>query len=363
MILKNRGKSLFDNLEIGKLGMTENAFSFLILRFDFSGLDTSSFDAFEMSLNFKINDIIKEFIIRYDIKIEINEDDSISSFQRLQSQIRLEGKKIYILVDEYDSSINSALGNKELTSRLRVNDEFSRPIKQIESKFKLIFSRFKEALQNPNVRIFITGVTPLVLTEFTSGFNVAFDITTDFRFDELYGFREEQVRDGLNNLKLLNNSMKDEIIRIWRAKDNGYRFSHEQKNALFNPTKILYSLNYTQVNSNLYPKETDITKLLKFREDKNSKPSEAVLRIVAKESKSKEILEDFIVSEQESLLNEKFTLSDLENIAERNNLISYLFYNGGVTFSKKDSWPVEIFKIPNQTAKKEFIDEIVKQRN
>jgi Predicted AAA-ATPase len=46
-------------------------------------------------------------------------------------------------------------------------------------------------------RTFITGVTPLVLSEFTSGFNITVDISTRAKFWDLYGFSADDVWRGL----------------------------------------------------------------------------------------------------------------------------------------------------------------------
>ena len=110
-------------------------------------------------------------------------------------------------IDEYDVSINKALGNPTFVSSLQVPEEGSRnPLQRMENMYAEFFTKLKTACDENVARCFITGVTPLALNEFTSGFNIATHITNDLRFASLYGFTEADVQNGLARLKLSDTS-------------------------------------------------------------------------------------------------------------------------------------------------------------
>jgi hypothetical protein len=49
-------------------------------------------------------------------------------------------------------------------------------------------------------RFFITGVSPLMLNELSSGFNITSDMTTDIDFNEMIGFTNEEVKRLLDKV-------------------------------------------------------------------------------------------------------------------------------------------------------------------
>jgi hypothetical protein len=230
--VKTVNEKTFQDLYIGKKP-TKNAHQFLVLSFNFSGIDTTSFEGFEADFNDKLNSQMETFKIYYkdeliDLPIEINEKNAADTFQKLVATVSRTGQNLYVLVDEYDASINEALGNVELVKSLQSDPKSSREseqkTKKIETKFKQFFSRLKEASQEYGVFIFVTGVTPLALTEFTSGFNDARDITLGRNFAEMYGFTEDEVKGQLNFIPHELN-LVDDIATALREKHNGYRFS------------------------------------------------------------------------------------------------------------------------------------------
>jgi Predicted AAA-ATPase len=99
-----------------------------------------------------------------------------------------------VLIDEYDTSFTATL------------EAWVREAKQSGSQseisgYKNFFSALTTAIGQAIATCFITGVAPIALTEFSSGFNIAVDITTDPRFEGLYGFTEADVRRGLASVQ------------------------------------------------------------------------------------------------------------------------------------------------------------------
>eukprot|EP01080_Neovahlkampfia_damariscottae_P012455 gene12455-6206_t len=366
--IKTLDKNLFQGLKIGE-NMTPSAHSYLILRFDFFGLDTTSFEAFEEDLNDKLNDVMREFKKDYKEELkdsfEINENNAVSTFQRLKASVLRNGQKLYILVDEYDSSLNSVLGNKSMVSKLR--------IELVSSKFKQIFSRFKESTNDPNVKIFITGVTPLVLSEFTSGFNIARDIGLMEEFSNLYGFTKEVIEGLKKQTPKLSDSIIEKIMKIWENNDNGYKFTLNQNVLLYNPNKIMFGLSEIQMKLKRIPdllKNNDdiiLKDLLTYFEDSNTKPAESILHLISKHPLTNKITTDLLNNNNKVLCEKglftRFNLYELENISQNDSgFISYLYFNGALTFSENQNnieFPSLFFSIPNLTAKREFIDSML----
>src|SRR5262245_16699645 len=103
-----------------------------------------------------------------------------------------------LLIDEYDNFLNSVIGNKEFA---RDPEE----LKKMEFTFKAFFSNIKSRL-GLNLRVFIAGVTPMVLSMYTSGFNVGLNNLQDQHCPNLFGFSEDDVNSGLKLLSLAHDA-------------------------------------------------------------------------------------------------------------------------------------------------------------
>ncbi|RGB24487.1 hypothetical protein C1646_676355 [Rhizophagus diaphanus] len=82
--------------------------------------------------------------------------------------------KVYIFIDEYDAEMNEALKNESVL-HAHYKNSLSR-IKAMESSFKQFYSRLKSACDKGITYIFQTGMTPIIMAEFTSGFNILTDL-------------------------------------------------------------------------------------------------------------------------------------------------------------------------------------------
>ncbi|RME03665.1 MAG: AAA family ATPase, partial [Deltaproteobacteria bacterium] len=72
---------------------------------------------------------------------------------------------------------------------------------QKDGPLKTLFKGVKAATRGEGLeRIFMTSVSPIVMSDITSGFNIARDIHLDPRFHDLCGFREEEVAVALEEI-------------------------------------------------------------------------------------------------------------------------------------------------------------------
>lgn len=286
-----------------------------------------------------------------------------------------------MIIDEYDASINRTLGRDLLVSPYRV-DQSGNPFKQIENIYGEFLSLIKTACDSNVARCFITGVTPLV---FTSGFNIALHITHDLRFASLYGFTEDDVRNGLARLKLAQRlgdgkEIEEKIMESWRRDHRGYCFHPEQKVALYNPTCVLHGLGrleqilwYYPPPSSLRPEQAANYLLTEIGSDSNSMPAEATLRAIEASPYAPMVIAEALSSDGAEVecaggVANHFRLSNMHELAtDRRALVSFMFYTGALTYAprpRRPSSPLSFIElkhslcIPNGVARKEFAGEL-----
>ena len=99
-------------------------------------------------------------------------------------------------------------------------------------------------------RVFITGVSPVVLSDMTSGYNVATSIYFYPELNNICGITQaelnhlvDQVLDECGHTE----SQKTQMLETMRQFYNGYRFCDDNDRPLiYNPTLCFYFLNHYQ---------------------------------------------------------------------------------------------------------------------
>ena len=94
--------------------------------------------------------------------------------------------------------MNEALKNEALLKALtshhkNESDSTKSKLRLIESLYKQFFSRLKTACDEDIASVFLTGVTPVAMAEFTSGFNISKDLALNEKFWDLYGFKKCEI--------------------------------------------------------------------------------------------------------------------------------------------------------------------------
>jgi len=361
---KDRLKELFGEFWIWK-NLTRNAATFLILPLDFSNLEIIDYATFNQDFNIKNNVILNEFIRKY--KQELGEvalldetSDFVANFRKLCGMLKERGLKMYVTIDEYDTSLMEVFSNQILVNSMKIKKENKDPkveeSEKIESQFKRFFSSLKEANKG-DVNVFVTGVSPLCLTEFTSGWNHFETISNDEDFAELYGLTEKDIRKGIEMIKpSIPKDIQEKLISYCDFY-NGYCFYPEQKNRLFNPGRIVYFLKkvrsrWLKQHENLKGEEL-FKRLVKFKKTQ-TKPAESTLKYITTSEVSRSLLQDLLKEENATIQCEKgidpgFSLEQIQ--VDRRSLISFMFYTGALTYAGECS-----FRIPNSDAKVEFVE-------
>lgn len=218
---------------------TALASSFRILHFDFSGLASAP----DLSLRFQT--CVKNSLVRFFHKYpHPNEDeilkkdfaDASTLIEAFFSLLEVDSRqKIYVIIDEYDQFANEILSRDVDAFKSLTSDQ---------GFYKDFFATLKKATNGVVGRVFITGVSSISLDSFTSGFNIATNISTEPLFAGMYGFTEEELRSLI--LKTVDPKKcqlsLDDIFGFMKDWYEGYRFSAESKETVFNPTQCLYCL-------------------------------------------------------------------------------------------------------------------------
>ncbi len=254
---KEKFDSLFEGLYIQK-NPTPLRNSYLILKFDFSGLTTISLDALRNDFNFRVRGSVEEVfranesLLGKENYLRFKERSPLLAASQMISELKKEahsvGAKVYTFIDEYDHFANKlAAEGKESF----VNDIISRTgfVREFYEQMKIasgegVFERF-----------YITGVSPIMLDELASGFNIMSNMTTHPEFNEMLGFTNAEVRSVLDMIpeERYAAKSKEEVFSDLVFYYNGYKFSEDSSSRVFNSDMVLYFFQY--FNDVGYPKE------------------------------------------------------------------------------------------------------------
>lgn len=219
---------------------------YFVLKWDFSGVSPQG-DSGEIKRNFYayLNDRIRDFSDYYQAILpdapRIDPQDALSSFRSLLASIRKTGHFLYLLIDEYDNFANELMMGHRAAEESRYQAILSG-----EGCMKVLFKTIKAAAGGQGLgRVFITGVSPVAMSDLTSGYNVAENIYLLPQFNALCGFREDEIAAATTQIAGecdLAPTKADEAVEMMRTFYNGYRFSPDAEQHIYNPTLALYFL-------------------------------------------------------------------------------------------------------------------------
>ena len=206
-------EKLYGDTYIGK-NPTALKNSYHILRFNFSGIDTSSVEATIKGFKAKTAGAIRYFAQYYGLDFFVNEEEEAENilYNLFKSfSLQKPDEKIYVIIDEYDHFANELLGFhteqfKELVSK--------------NGKVRKWYEILKKGTETVVDRIFITGVAPITLDSLTSGFNICSDKTRNELLNEMLGFTKEELIELMNSQEI----SKEEQAAILPVLKENYDF-------------------------------------------------------------------------------------------------------------------------------------------
>ena len=339
---KDKFEQLYKETYIGK-HPTPLKNSYHILRFNFSGIDTSTVDTTINGFKREVGSSIKLFVQKYGLDFYVNmEDEAENILDNLIKSfiVQKSNDKIYVIIDEYDHFANELLGFD--------TDQFKSLVSK-NGKVRKWYEILKKGTETVIDRIFITGVAPITLDSLTSGFNIGTDITRDEEFNEMLGFTEAELVELMNAQKI-SKEKEAEMLPIMKENYDGYKFSINGKEKIYNSTMCLYFLsNYTRleklpeslVDVNIASDYSKIGKMLDLC--KGEKRAEIIEKTVSGEGILSEITQKF---------NPAMEFTDMD-------LVSMLYYLGYLTIVKEELGMPEL-KVPNKVMREIYSDYFIK---
>ncbi|MCT4509420.1 MAG: ATP-binding protein [Tepidibacter sp.] len=342
---KDKFEDLFEDLYIGK-NPTSKKNKYLIWKISFAGIDTrNGEEQLIKSFNFNVLSSAKEFVIKYknilgenSIPAEANSAEMIMSYIKLITKIK--NKKVFVLIDEYDN-----FANELITGGQKVMYEV---ILHGEGFVKTFYKALKDATADNFERLFITGVSPIMLDDLTSGFNITENLTLEEEVNEIIGFTEREIREIIYKLSLDKRFDVEELIKDMQFYYNGYKFNEDTENTVYNTDMALYFLKHI-IRKGKYPKEMI---------DDNVKTDYSKIKQIALNFKDDTTLEEIISGEKVTTkLVSRFNLENMYNYNE--NFKSLLYYLGMLTIKESYMNGVEL-TIPNYVIKTVYWDYMFK---
>ena len=352
----DRFDALFGDLAIGKDPTAEHN-QYFVLKWDFSEVSPTG-DGEEIKrnlyryLNSRINDFSNYYRSTLGSAIPIDHEDAAVSFQGLLSAIRETGHSVYLLIDEYDNFAN------ELMMGIYQGARKSRyqAILSGEGCMKALFKVIKATAGTRGLgRVFITGVSPVVMSDLTSAYNVAENIYLQPQFNDLCGFREGEIAQVLSEIARecqLSGSQVDEALSMMRTFYNGYRFSPDAEQHIYNPTLALYFLKVFQRDCR-YPR-----KIL----DSNLAMDRGKMHYIARLPEGRQLIFDALAEENPVTISEladRFGVEDMFYAPKDTSFVaSLLYYFGILTLGGVTPFGKLILTIPNLVIRKLYAESI-----
>ena len=257
---------------------------------------------------------------------------------------------IYIMIDEYDNFANTLLS---------YNEEGYRTLTHGTGFFRLFFNVLKGATTGSGSalqRLFVTGVTPLTLSDVTSGFNIGRNVSMDKDFNEAIGFSESEVRQMLDYYREATGVFKhtnDEIIEHIRPWYDNYCFAKASAgdDRMFNSDMILYFM-YHYIKEGEYPEN-----LIDDNVTSDMAKTQKMVSYDKRPGKKASVIEEILFQGYTNRLVP--TSFRLENLGDPSSIVGLLYYLGLLSYGKNDKGyvcPV----ITNQVVREQYYTYLAK---
>ena len=351
----DRFEQLFGRLAIGKNPTVEHN-RYFVLKWDFSVVSPVG-DGEEIKrtlyryLNTRIGDFFNYYRKTLGDSLKIDHQDAIASFQTLLGAVRQAGHPLYLLIDEYDNFANELMVGHRATEESRYQ-----AISSGEGCMKALFKSVKAAAGGQGLgRVFITGVSPVAMSDLTSAYNVAENIYLLPHFDTLCGFREAELAVVLSRIAEecdLPQSDADEALAMMQTFYNGYRFSRNAEEQVYNPTLALYFLKVFQRDCR-YPDE-----IL----DSNLAMDRGKMHYISRLPEGRRLILDAL-TEAEPVhvprLADRFGVEDMLHAPKDTGFVaSLLYYFGILTLGGVTPFGELVLTIPNLVIRKLYAESI-----
>ena len=186
----------------------------------------------------------------------------------------------------------------------------------------------------------------------TSGFNISSDITKDARFNYMMGFSKEEIKEMMT-AQNISEEEQEKLMPIMKENYDGYLFSRDVKEKLYNSNMTLYFLNEYVAFGKVPERLVDVNIASDYSKIGN------MLKL-CKGEKKLSILSDMlsdkgIVSEITDKFNPEVDFGDKE-------MVSMLYYLGYLTIGG-DEFGIPVLRVPNLVMREIYTEYFMKLIN
>ncbi len=329
----------------GSSGGWPQANSYLVLTLDFSHIETDSRKKTREGFLRNVSNGIKLFFRRYGPELPdldqaeiLAADDATILIENLFTALKSHPHSIYLLIDEYDHFTNELIG-KDL--------RHFEAIVTGTGYMRKFYESIKTATGQGTVeRIFMTGASPVTLDSLTSGFNIGANFSRDALLAEMMGFTPQEVEDLLARVGVAGGEVK-EVMHDLRDWYNGYRFTLQASETLYNPDMVLYFLSAYQ-RHRAYPEDMLDTNIAsdygRIRQ---------LFRLGGREARHFELLQRLLAEREiRSPITAQFSF---EKTFTDVDFLSLLYYTGLLTI-RGNQLGIPKLVIPNKVIEKLYYD-------
>jgi len=314
-------EQIFGELYIGK-HPTRRKNSYAVINFNFSGIDTSGEDEFKKSFSWKVQETVLAFVATYrslfpdsDAFIQRIKEDKpgIGALNVVLGIPELAQTKLFVIIDEYDHFANDliAMGSRK-------GDEVYRSMVRSNGLVRDFYETLKIGTTDVIDRIFITGISPVMLDDLTSGFNIADNLSIEQRYNEMMGFTQAEV-DALMTETGVDPAQIDVDMSLYY---NGYLFHRDGENRLYNSSMVLYFFDRILIGG-----KTPANII-----DPNLKTDYGRLKRLVQTDKSRDAL--MKIAKEGSIVAEIMDKFSMDMMFNDEYFVSLLFYMGLITIKE-----------------------------
>jgi hypothetical protein len=318
------------------------------MEFDFSGIDTSSEEGFKVSFSRRVEETVLLFIDTYRplfpdggvvIQKIYDEKPGISALPMAYRLAISAGVKMFISIDEYDHFANDliAMGSG-------LGDDVYRRMVRANGLVRDFYETLKTGTKAVIDRIFITGISPVMLDDLTSGFNIAVNLTTSLKYNEMMGFTRDEV-----DILMSETGVDPALINVdMETYYNGYLFHADGVNKVYNPSMVLYFfdqiLRRKKVPGNIIDDnlKTDYGRLARLVQNEQNRAK--LIKTVEEGGVSAELVSKF----------------SIDSLSDDDYFISLLFYMGLLTIGGERQGNLTRLRIPNYSIRTVYWEYILR---
>ena len=196
------------------------------------------------------------------------------------------------------------------------------------------------------------------MSDITSGYNIAKDIYFEPEFNDLCGFKQNEIEDVLKKIVDKCGFEKERIqeaVNLIQTYYNGHTFSHAADEHIYNPTLCLYFLEQFEKTCG-YPR-----KML----DSNLAVDESKLEYIAQIPRGRDLLMNLVQKDKDIVISDiedRFGIKDMLTDKSKDNtfLVSFLYYFGVLTIAG-DTEDLQIaLKVPNLVMQSLYVERVQK---